>query len=163
MLDQGCDSLDSILCDPSLAEEFDTIAARWAPGSTPLQYRWAALKLRKDSKDIRSRAQLLADASFRRPLPLDRPNLRRFPDSPGVYVVLGGEQQALYAGEANNLRDRLSTQFGKEARDYWKEWSGSLSARYFPTSCPYSTQLAYQRRLVIRHQPIWNLPDRKIA
>ena len=35
-------SLDSIICDPQLAAEFDAYAARIAPGYSPLQYRWAA-------------------------------------------------------------------------------------------------------------------------
>jgi len=40
-------SLDKILCSPELAGEFDAIARRIAPGFTSLQYRWAALVLRK--------------------------------------------------------------------------------------------------------------------
>ena len=43
-------SLDSLLCDPALAEEFDRLAADIAPGFSSLQYRWAALNLRKAKK-----------------------------------------------------------------------------------------------------------------
>jgi hypothetical protein len=39
-------SLDHILCDPDLADQFDNIAASICPGYTPLEYRWAALSLR---------------------------------------------------------------------------------------------------------------------
>ena len=46
--------------DP-LAAQFDDIASEWAPKFTSLKYRWAALKLRKSSKDVRSEAKLLAD------------------------------------------------------------------------------------------------------
>ena len=44
MIDGGHDSLDSILCDPFLAAQFDELAARWAPGYSPLEYRWAAIE-----------------------------------------------------------------------------------------------------------------------
>lgn len=40
-------TLDQVLCSPRLAAEFDEIAARICPGYSPLQYRWAALALRK--------------------------------------------------------------------------------------------------------------------
>ena len=43
-------SLDSLLCDPALAEEFDRLVADIAPGFSSLQYRWAALNLRKAKK-----------------------------------------------------------------------------------------------------------------
>ena len=38
---------------------FDGIASRLAPGYRPLDYRWAALKLRKEAKYARSRAAVL--------------------------------------------------------------------------------------------------------
>jgi hypothetical protein len=40
-------TVDEIICDPELVREFDAIAADLAPGFLPLQYRWAALNLRK--------------------------------------------------------------------------------------------------------------------
>ena len=43
-------SLDAIICDPDKVTEFDQIAERIAPGYCPLQYRWAALGLRKKKK-----------------------------------------------------------------------------------------------------------------
>ncbi len=45
MLDLGGESVDEVLCDPKLAAEFDRVAADFAPGHSPLQYRWAALKI----------------------------------------------------------------------------------------------------------------------
>ena len=43
-------SLDQIICDPLLAEQFDEIARAIAPGGRPLEYRWAALNLRKQRR-----------------------------------------------------------------------------------------------------------------
>ena len=44
-------SLDQIICDPELAQEFDDFAKLLAPGKhSPLEYRWVALGLRKAGK-----------------------------------------------------------------------------------------------------------------
>jgi hypothetical protein len=43
-------SLDQILCDPSLASEFEGIARRLAPGYSALDYRWAAITIRKSQQ-----------------------------------------------------------------------------------------------------------------
>ncbi|MBI3839832.1 MAG: hypothetical protein HY288_18065, partial [Planctomycetia bacterium] len=163
MIDSGCESIDSILCDPFVALSFDEIARRWAPGYEPLQYRWAALKLRKSAKLVRSRAELLTGARFSREMPLDKNGVRKFPEHPGVYVVAtSSDREPLYAGEASNLRQRLQYQFGTTTRPMWKAWE-SLTARYFSTSCPYTDRRAYQHRLVARHRPKLNLPNQKPA
>jgi site-specific DNA-methyltransferase (adenine-specific) len=162
LVEQGHESLDTILCDPARASQFDEIARRWAPGFTPLEYRWAALKLRKSSKLVRSRAKLLADAQLSKGKSLDKSGTK-LPNGSGVYVVFTDKQKPIYAGEANNRRERLQRQFGKQTKNLWRIHSKELTARFFPTECPYSTRLAYQRRLVMRHRPILNLLDSKIA
>jgi site-specific DNA-methyltransferase (adenine-specific) len=162
MIDQGCESLDSILCDPSLANEFDTIAKRWAPGFTSLEYRWAALKLRKCAKDVRSRAKLLTDALLSPSVAINGKGRKSLPDIPGVYVVVSRKDEPLYAGEASNIRERVRNQFNTQTRPWWRSFAKDLAAKYFSTSSPYSTRMAYQRRLVIRHSPVFNLPEPKI-
>ncbi len=165
LVDQGCESLDAIFCDPHLAAEFDGIASRWAPGFTPLQYRWGALKLRKSSKEVRTRAELLTDTctSLNRKVTLTTKGAPKLPDSSGVYVVFGDDTLPIYAGEASNLRERLRQQFGADTRPLWSKLGDSLTARYFATDCDYSTRLAYQRRLVNQHKPKLNLIDSKFA
>ena len=162
MIDAGHESLDTILCDPALASQFDAIARRWAPGFSPLEYRWAALKLRKNAKVVRSRARAVTDAHLGEAVVLDGSAGGQLPDLPGVYVVLTSGEQTLYAGEASNLRKRLLDQFGPSTRELWKAWAGPLSARFVGTECPYSTRLAYQRRLVMRHEPLLNLPEKTV-
>jgi site-specific DNA-methyltransferase (adenine-specific) len=163
MIDDGHDSLDTILCDPALAEAFDAIARRWAPGFSSLEYRWAALKLRKNAKVVRARARLVTDARLGKAVVLDESADDRLPDLPGVYIVSGSGKQSLYAGEAGNLRERLGKQFGLQTRNLWQAWDGPLTARFVGTSCSCSTRLAYQRRLVIRHEPLLNLPEQQMA
>ena len=45
-------SLDEIFCDPEKATFFDRTAKRLAGSFAPPQYRWAALRLRKASRDL---------------------------------------------------------------------------------------------------------------
>jgi site-specific DNA-methyltransferase (adenine-specific) len=159
IVDQGCDTLDSILCDPKLALEFDTIAKRWAPGHTPLEYRWAALKLRKNASLFRTRAESLPESGLSKAIILDSSAKRKAPSGPGIYVVGSNSRKPLYVGGATNIRERLSTQFGSHTRHIWKELCDSLTVRYFEVSCPYTDRMAHQWRLVSRHQPPLNLLD----
>ena len=110
MLDAGnANSLDEILCDPALAAEFDAKAQQFAPGFTSLQYRWAALTLRKAALVARTRAELLkAPARFGERVPLCELDADQLPESPGVYVLSENQTTRLYAGETLNLRNRLS-------------------------------------------------------
>ena len=159
---EGCESLDAILCDPDLAARFDKLAKRWAPGYNSLEYRWAALKLRKSSMRVRSRAKELMDAHLSPVATLDKKGKQSVPDAPGVYIVFGDKSKPLYAGEANNLRDRVKLHLGPETKEQWKNLSSSLTAKFFSTDCDYSTRLAYQWRLVSQHRPQLNLIDAKV-
>jgi site-specific DNA-methyltransferase (adenine-specific) len=163
MIDRGCESLDTILCDPQLAEEFDSVARQWAPGYEALEYRWAALKLRKGAKGARIRAAQLADATLGKAVALNESALGKFPESSGVYVVVGSDKTALYAGEASNLRKRLGRQCTAATRKLWGQGVDALRVRFKTTPGPYATRLAYQRRLVVQHHPALNLPEQQIA
>ena len=90
MLQQSAPSLDEILCDPVLAAEFDELAARFAPGYRPFEYRWGALKLRKQAKVARSRGAVLnIPAKLQSPILLDdssrsgQRQIEELSDSPG--------------------------------------------------------------------------------
>ena len=76
--DERATSLDEILCDPALAADFDALARRYAPGFSSLDYRWAALKLRKQAEIARSRAaRLRVPARLGKATALDAFRLRR--------------------------------------------------------------------------------------
>ena len=160
MIDAGSESLDSILCDPFLAAEFDAIAKRWAPGHSPLEYRWAALKLRKRAKQVRARAEVLTDAHLSKAIPLDARPSKLFPERAGIYVVTSADKKPLYAGEASNLRHRIESQFAGSC-PLGKKEVRTLTARFFSTECPSTDRLAYQLRIVKKQRPLLNLPDHK--
>ena len=99
-------SLDQIICDPDRAAEFDELAQRIAPGYSPIQYRWAALGLRKAKK-------LEPELVARIAPPIQVINLRvseiapeSLPVSQGLYLFIAADQ-LLYVGESENLRKRL--------------------------------------------------------
>lgn len=99
-------SLDAVICDPQKASEFDDVAMRIAPGYSPLQYRWAALNLRKAKR-------LAPELVARIARPIEVINLSvseivpdELPLSQGLYLFFAADK-LLYVGESENLGKRL--------------------------------------------------------
>jgi hypothetical protein len=99
-------SLDDVICDPDLASELDQLAAQIAPGYLPLQYRWAALNLRKArslTPEILARVVLAEQVlSF----PVKGLDLNCVPVQQGLYLFID-RQNVLYVGESKNLKHRI--------------------------------------------------------
>ena len=106
-VDHGA-TLDEVFCDPALAKTFDEIAARFAPGHSPFEYRWAAFSIRKRAK----RAKKLAAEHFGEWFSKRLPRRRKLSGDwtkhshPGVYIV-SKEKTPLYVGEALDIRPRI--------------------------------------------------------
>ena len=99
-------TLDEVICDPGLAAEFDEIAARIAPGYSPLQYRWAALSLHKSRRlPPEPLGHALAPMEVRQ-FTVDGLTPEAIPESQGLYLFLS-RNTCLYIGEAANLRKRI--------------------------------------------------------
>ena len=156
MLDQELAiSLDEILCDPLLASEFDSLAENFAPGRTPLEYRWAALNLRKRSKVARTRGSILTP-----PKRIGRSDLlseldpNELQESPGVYLLKSSPKKSLYAGETLNLRQRIESCLSSQAcRD---DFDANVTIQFFRTETKPSDILAWQSCFVRKHRPVWN-------
>lgn len=166
MLDDGrAKSLDEILCDPTMACEFDEIAKTFAPGFTPLQYRWAALKLRKQSKMARVRSEsLVLPTKLGKPFSLDDFDPQTATESSGVYLLGDSKRTILYAGEAVSLRSRLIQQFPRCHRDLWSEYAQkyrieprNLRIRIRSLEGTACSMLAWQTCLVRKYNPKLNL------
>ncbi|MEO1527456.1 MAG: DNA methyltransferase [Planctomycetota bacterium] len=102
-------SLDDLLCCPDSAEYFDQIAQEYGPPDvTSLSYRRAALSLRKMAKDARKLAsEKYSDWSRKRLKKVHREDLEKNSyDGPGVFLIVG-HGVGVYAGEADNLRERI--------------------------------------------------------
>jgi hypothetical protein len=99
-------TVDQVICDPAIASEFDTMAAKIAPGYAPLQYRWAALNLRK-SKHLKPEpiSQVVTSCSAHLG-PVDAIEVDRIPAEQGIYIFYS-PTATLYIGETANLRRRI--------------------------------------------------------
>lgn len=150
-------SLDGILCHPRLAETFDGLAAKLAPGFDPFQYRWAALVLRKRSRA----AARLAESNFAewssQRLPAAKSIDRDFSsleETPGVYVLLDQQNETLFVGDTLDLGARLER---VRNNAFWNDL-GACKVRVIPeANKPWGLQAA----LVARLEPRLNLRAKK--
>jgi len=152
-LDYGY-TVDDVLCSPKAAAELDRIAARFAPGFSSFEYRWAALAIRKRA----TQSKTLAAKRFREWLEKDLP--REVPlsqctgpdyEQPGVYVLHNGREH-LYVGETFNLRQRIEQ---AQAADFWTDMS-PRSVTFVPTGDEQSRQHGLQAALIGRLRPLLN-------
>ncbi len=147
-------TLDAILCTPEFAGEFDQLAARFAPGYTPFQYRWAALAIRKRAglKNTRRLASETFGHWLRERLPQSIA-LRKFDASqfqqPGVYLLCNQEQK-LYVGETEDIGVRVVQAIENSA---WQQYKPS---HVYVWPAHSAEKHALQSVLVERFQPVLN-------
>jgi site-specific DNA-methyltransferase (adenine-specific) len=160
----GCEagSLDQILCDPELTAEFDRRAQRFLPGKNAFVYRWAALKLRKEVKNARTRAQTLQLGRFGDSTELCRLPAKKFPETSGLFIV-EADKHKLYVGEALNLRSRIETTFHEDALEAWQSLApdaqGELSLRYWKAEGDIPQLLGYQSKFIDKLKPRFNFRE----
>jgi len=157
--DKSAASLDEILCDPELAARFDTLAGQFAPGYQPLEYRWAALKLRKEAKYARSRASVLESLEslhrrFGKKSSMADLEPKKLPAEPGLYILDQTSTDKLYVGETLDLRARLTLRQGQKKA--WLKLSDSIHVRVLPMDCSAAGKLAWQSCLVKKFKPRLN-------
>lgn len=109
MLDRHQCSIDRLMCDPVLRNQFDAAAKAIAPDAKPYTIRKAAFQLRKARK---LRPELITRiADWGRQISthsieqiIDDPN--RLNEHPGIYIFRDGSGY-LYIGQTENLRKRM--------------------------------------------------------
>ena len=114
-------SLDKIICDPDLAAEFDNIAAKLAPGFSPLDYRWVAFGVRKASGRYSSKAQTIKFPAFDFLGPTNSVRASSLPTDQGMYFFRC-EDQPLFIGETDNLRQRIEKHFDSGGTTGIPDW-----------------------------------------
>jgi len=167
--DKYCLSLDEIFCDPRIAVQFDQIAEGFAPGFQPLDYRWAALKLRKEGSAAKKRASMqspvdlkisslkVAELRKQKGKLLSKLNFSKVPEGSGVYLIREPDGKALYAGETADLRSRIALTFSDGPRDRWLQRSGDLELFCAPVAEIIANhRFARQSWLLKWHAPEWN-------
>jgi DNA modification methylase len=152
-------SLDSVLCDPDLANAFDRLVLAMLPDEpSSLKIRWFALRLRKAANYISKKS-----ASLAKPVPMPRENNNPFdldfadvPNQPGLYW-LSGNQKHLYVGETENLRERFTVQFGHKKFDFWDIPPEKLKLSFRPVTPRASESLqSHQSCWISTWRPIGN-------
>lgn len=140
-------SLDGVLCNPGVAEYFDALAERLAPGYEPFRYRWAAITLRKRQRASQRLAETEFEEWLGKRLPRSIPwtdILQKTPSAPGAYVLQTGDKLPLYIGETRDLKRRFADMMDT---DYWQQM-GIKSVRIVECeSQPWGLQAALVSRL----------------
>jgi hypothetical protein len=113
-------SLDTIICDPDLAAEFDAIAQKLAPGYGPLDYGWVAFGVRKASGRYGSKAESVEVPSFDFK-GTQSVRASQIPKDQGVYWFRC-EDDSLFIGETNNLRSRVERHFDSGGDSGIPDW-----------------------------------------
>jgi GIY-YIG catalytic domain len=158
-------SVDDIICDPDLVREFDRIAAQLAPGFTSLQYRWAALNLRKANRlkpELLSRVAPAETVSLGLVTELDVVSIS---SKQGLYVFYDPEsRQTLYIGEAANLRKRLDKHLDHSDNKSLAHWLWDhgfeklyLELHLLPDATPTRARRALEAELIASRKPIFNV------
>lgn len=156
-------SIDDLICDPLKAAEFDQLAMRIAPGQTPLQYRWAALNLRKARK---LHPEILGDVVASQSVtivPVDELVLKDVTTGQGLYIFYE-EKQTLYVGEAANLfvrvKKHLDHSDNKElARWFWGNGTKRvfLELHSLPPDTSTKVRKAVEAELICSRKPLFNV------
>jgi hypothetical protein len=156
-------SLDTILCDPNLCRELDKLAMDIAPGFSPLEYRWAALNLRKSRKltpEILGRViQSQSILTFR----VSQISDTELPSEQGLYIFYN-PPETLYVGEASNLRARLKKHLDHSdnrglARWIWEHGVTNvlLEIHVLPAETPTPHRRALETELIRSRDPAFNV------
>jgi predicted GIY-YIG superfamily endonuclease len=156
-------TLDRIICDPVLAIEFDALAAEIAPGYSPLQYRWAALNLRK-SRALRP--ELLSHVV--RPTGISvgavqHVVVREISTKQGLYIFYG-QKETLYVGEAINLQKRIAKHLDHSdnknlARWFWVNGFRDvyLEVQVLAENTSTKIRKALEAELISTRHPVFNI------
>ncbi len=156
-------TLDRILCSPLLAEEFDELSWRIAPGFLPLEYRWAALSLRKAS---RLSPEILARVAPPKSLGTFTPEeirLQNLESTPALYLFYDSNQ-LLYVGETENIRSRMKKHLDHSdnkglARWMWEHGMDGLhiEIQYLPQGVSTKVRRALEVELIRSRNPLFNV------
>jgi len=114
-------SLDEILCSPDLRKEFDTFAALMSPGYAPLDYRWAALQVRKGGRHQKISPAFAGKLRFTDAKPVRNLRKKDMPLNGGLYLFLH-ESRPLFVNQADSLRGRLESHLEYTSSRGLPEW-----------------------------------------
>jgi DNA modification methylase/predicted GIY-YIG superfamily endonuclease len=150
-------SVDEILCDPAKAAFFDRVARRFAPGFEPSQYRWAALRLRKASREVLNDVKkfhfVFDKRDFTRVHAWNRFKSNRCAGQPGIYLLRDDAKKPLFIGRSQDLGRRLAQHAHCKAIAGAARQISVITSSDLPGE---EYQAAFKEELVRRYQTRWN-------
>ena len=155
-------TLDDVLCDPATASAFEAIARRLAPGFESLDYRWAALTVRK-AQQRSTRTAGLRWPQFELLGRTDSISLAGVPAQCGFYW-LQCDRADIFVGHTDNLRTQVDRLFQvpEASTHVIPEWVGHRDySRMELAVAPYakvspSKREPFKTSLVTSWEPLYN-------
>ena len=169
MYDKYQSSIDRVLCDPKLRQEFDRIARSVTPDASAYELRKAALSLRK-ARQLRPELVARVAAWHKQVITLSAKDVladpKRIPDTPGIYIFRDASGY-LYIGESEDLRARVTKHLDHSdrkslARYLWQEGADGVTVElhaFDPDSNARYKEMrrAYESELIASRKPRFNL------
>ena len=156
-------SLDRIIADPQLAEEFDRLAAAIAPGFDSLRYRWAALNLRKTKRLEPELVARVARPVELRVFRVGELTADAIPAVAGLYLLYS-PKQLLYVGETENLKKRLTKHLDHSDNKALARWLWEFGAevvqievQILADQTESRVRKALELELIRSRQPVFNV------
>ncbi|MFN0051595.1 MAG: DNA methyltransferase [Planctomycetales bacterium] len=155
-------TLDEVLCDPELLQRFDGIAAAFGPGAGTFEYRWGALKIRKEAKRALERGSEARLQNLPRRQSIFSLNRSRLIGKAGLYLITGeSPSNRLYGGMTFDLSTRLATiATGSAMNQAWLEFTPEAFVQFVEVhDCRenwWAGGFPLQERLVAKFEPRLN-------
>ena len=156
-------SLDRVICDPALASEFDSLAVSVCPGYSVLQYRWAALGLRKAKNLEPELAARILKPEIVMQIRIAELTVNSIPQDQGLYLFFD-TNTVLYVGESENLRTRLKKHLDHSdnkglARWMWEYGVETLHVelQILPADVKPKVRRALELELIRSRKPVFNV------
>lgn len=156
-------SLDRMLCDPTLAVEFDQLAASFAPGYDSFRYRWAALGLRKKRSLKPELTAHIVPQEIALLGRLHELDLSKVPMQQGIYLF-HTQHTTLYVGEAENLQNRLRKHLDHSDNRELARWlwqnplsEAQIEIRALAASVSARVRRAVEAELIASRKPLFNI------
>lgn len=154
-------SVDTTLASPELVAEFDRIASSVTPGFAPLQYRWAALNVRKKGANSKVKSKVISELDWSDPVRFD--SVERVPTNAGVYS-LSERDTCLFVAGTEDLKESMTEQQTIAHAQFfepnlWRPSPKRLAWQYVDLPGSHSDfRFGIVRSLVRKWQPIFNIP-----
>ncbi len=155
-------SIDDIVCDPNIAEQYDSIAAKLSPGHKPFEYRWAILSIRKSGRSVDWKPSYTMP-KFERTFRLVSDPLNELPSDGGAYILYeNARKRALYARATKKLRHAVDLHRQSKFMDaiFDKFWEPKLED-FLITFAEISEKAMLkpvERKIIEVERPLFNIP-----